>query len=109
MVWRTSKDLYQEFGLHSRQWADYQAMVGESGDHVAGCPDWGPKTAGPALERFGSLEAILAATKTAERWQIKATEKQVAKLQKWAATDMERTLQLIRLRMDVPAVWDAVR
>ena len=72
--------------------------------NVQGCPSWGEKTSARALVRVGSIDAMLQSP-----WSIGATGKQLALLQAWAksgAKDLAQ--QLVRLRTDVAAVWDAV-
>jgi DNA polymerase-1 len=96
----------EPYRLRPWQWAEYQALVGESGDNVPGCPKWGPETSGAALQKFGSIEAMLR-----KPWEIPCTNPQRTTLQNWAKspTGMAVTLQCVRLRTDCAAVWDALR
>jgi DNA polymerase-1 len=91
-------------GLRPAMWRDYQALVGEPGDGVRGCPGWGADTSRKALVQFGSIEGMLA-----KPWDISCTKSQLAKLQGWAKQDMALARQLVTLRTDVAAVRDAVR
>lgn len=50
----------QESGLVPSQWADYQAMIGDSADNIPGIPKVGPKTAMGFLRRFPSLDLLRA-------------------------------------------------
>jgi DNA polymerase I len=59
-VWYTAKTLLDETGLRPEQWADYQALCGDSGDGVPGCEGWGPKTTLAAMAAYPSLHEILA-------------------------------------------------
>jgi DNA polymerase-1 len=105
-MWWTAAELagWHDHNLAPEQWADYQALVGESGDNVQGCPSWGEKTSARALVRVGSIDAMLQYP-----WSIGATGKQLALLQAWAKSGAKDLAQkLVRLRTDVAAVWDAV-
>ena len=52
--------LRQEWGVAPHQVVDYQALVGDSTDNVPGVPLIGPKAARDLLEKYGTLENILA-------------------------------------------------
>jgi DNA polymerase-1 len=49
-----------EFGVSPAQMIDYQTLVGDAVDNVPGVPKVGPKTAVKWLEKYGSLEGIVA-------------------------------------------------
>lgn len=48
----------QETGLLPKQWADYQALVGDTSDNIPGILGIGPKTALKLLQEFPHLETI---------------------------------------------------
>lgn len=48
----------EETGLQPGQWADFQAMTGDSADNIPGIPKVGPKTAMGFLRRFPSLDLL---------------------------------------------------
>ncbi len=52
--------LRQEWGVRPDQVVDYQALVGDSTDNVPGVPLIGPKAARELLEKYGTLDNILA-------------------------------------------------
>jgi DNA polymerase I len=52
--------LRQEWGVRPDQVVDYQALVGDSTDNVPGVPLIGPKAARDLLEKYGTLDNILA-------------------------------------------------
>jgi DNA polymerase-1 len=52
--------LRQEWGVTPNQVVDYQALVGDSTDNVPGVPLIGPKAARDLLEKYHTLENILA-------------------------------------------------
>ncbi len=54
----TLDSFVEESGLNPDQWADYQAMIGDSADNIPGIPKVGPKTAMGFLRRFPSLDLL---------------------------------------------------
>lgn len=107
--WQTARDLEiseKTLGLRPSCWADYQALVGEPGDNVHGCPGWGEQTARAALAKAGSIQAVLA-----NPWDVRCSRSQLAKLQTWAKspTGLSLVRQLVTLRTDVGAVLDALK
>jgi DNA polymerase-1 len=54
------KACVEKYGIHPRQFTDYQALIGDSADNVPGVPGIGPKTAVKLLTQFGSLDGIYA-------------------------------------------------
>jgi DNA polymerase-1 len=104
--WMTARELEiseKYNGLKPSSWADYQALVGESGDNVNGCPGWGEQTARGALAKSGSIEAMLQ-----NPWGVPCSKSQLAKLQAWARDGMSLARRLVTLCTDVPAVRDAI-
>ena len=107
--WFTATDLgnwpkKEPYHLQPAQWADFQALVGEAGDNVPGCPAWGEKTSARALAKHASIADMLK-----DPWSVACTPKQLASLQTWAKTKMPTVLDCVRLRTDVPCVRDALR
>jgi DNA polymerase-1 len=49
-----------DWGIRPDQAIDFQALVGDSVDHVPGVPGVGPKTAARWLQEFGTLDNIIA-------------------------------------------------
>ncbi|WP_457596180.1 DNA polymerase I [Hydrogenimonas sp.] len=47
-----------KYGIHPRQFTDYQALIGDSSDNVPGVPGIGPKTAVKLLTQFSTLDGI---------------------------------------------------
>lgn len=110
-VWQTARELEiaeATLGLRPACWVDYQALVGEAGDNVPGCPGWGPQTAKRALVKAGSITAMLS-----DPWAIHChcTRSQLTKLQAWAKSETGLSLSrsLVKLVTDVGAVQDALR
>ena len=101
--WYTSYSLFDEYGLEASQWVDYQMLVGDRGDAIEGCRGWGDKTATAALERCKSIEEMFA-----KPWSVPCTDRQRgALIQFRQRSDVVR--QLVTLRTDCEAVFDALR
>lgn len=91
-------------GLRPDQWADYQALVGESGDNVRGCEGWGPVTARAALLKCGSLDGMLANV-----WSVPCSQAQRDALLRWQTNGMDKARRLVRLCTQVATVAEALR
>ncbi|WP_456449667.1 DNA polymerase I [Hydrogenimonas sp.] len=52
------KACLEKYGIHPKQFTDYQALIGDSSDNVPGVPGIGPKTAVKLLTQFHSLDGI---------------------------------------------------
>jgi DNA polymerase I len=99
----TAERLQNDVGLQPNQWSDYQALCGERGDNVDGCPGIGPVTAVKMLQKCGTLKNILA-----NPWSAPCTTKQRDSLFAWKDR-VDLALQLVTLRTDVHELWDYVR
>jgi DNA polymerase-1 len=53
-------DLIADWGVRANQVVDFQALVGDKVDNVPGVPLVGPKKASALLNKFGTLEDVLA-------------------------------------------------
>ena len=53
-------ELAAEWGITPAQVVDFLSLVGDSVDNVPGVPGIGPKIAGELLQKFGTLDAVLA-------------------------------------------------
>ncbi len=94
----TRESFVEESGLTPDQWADYQAMIGDSADNIPGIPKVGPKTAMGFLRRFPSLDLLK-----------KNFDRLTAKEQTLLAPHMEQVFvykQLTTLRTDLCADID---
>lgn len=56
-----------KLGVDPARYADFKALTGDTADNIRGVPGVGPKTAARLLERFGSLEEILANVEKVEK------------------------------------------
>jgi DNA polymerase I len=101
--WYTEMTLFDEHGLDASQWAEYQMLVGDRGDCVDGCPGWGEKTAAKALARMKTLEECWKSP-----WSVPCSDKQRGTLIKFRER-ASIVRQLVTLRTDCEAVFDAIR
>ncbi len=53
-------DVFEKFGVHPHQIADFLALTGDSVDNIPGVPGIGAKTAGILLNHFKTLDEIIA-------------------------------------------------
>ncbi len=53
------QDIYEKFGVHPYQIADFLALTGDSVDNIPGVPGVGAKTASLLLNHFKSLDEII--------------------------------------------------
>lgn len=54
----TERDVYRRYGCRAAFVPDWVALVGEDGHGIPGIPQFGQRSAGSLLEKFGALEAI---------------------------------------------------
>ncbi|MQA91715.1 MAG: DNA polymerase I [Gemmatimonas sp.] len=60
--WVTESNAHERLGVAPNHVVDYLGLIGDSSDNVPGVRGIGPKTAIQLIERFGSIEEILART-----------------------------------------------
>jgi DNA polymerase-1 len=97
-------ELEAEWGIRPDQVVDFLALVGDSVDNVPGVPGIGPKIAGELLQKFGTLDEVLAnvdgvaGTKRRENLAAHADAARAGR-------------ELIRLETDMPLEipWEAGR
>jgi DNA polymerase-1 len=97
-------ELEAEWGIRPDQVVDFLALVGDAVDNVPGVPGIGPKIAGELLQKFGTLDAVLANVEGVAG--VKRRENLVAH------GDTARAgRELIRLETNVPLAipWEAGR
>jgi len=55
-----SKQVEEIYGVRPNQMLDYLAITGDASDNIPGLPGFGPKTAAMLLQKFSTLDEILA-------------------------------------------------
>lgn len=97
-------ELDKEWGIRPDQAIDFQALVGDSSDNVPGVPLVGPKKASALLQKFGTLDEVLAHAD-------EAPGKKLSENLKTYADQALISRELVTLRTDLPIEfdWDAAR
>ncbi len=90
------KKVKEIFGVWPEQMIDYLAIVGDASDNIPGLEGFGPKTAANLLEKFGTLEKILAKPDqlSGKKREVVIKGQEIALLSKHLAT--------IQTDLDVP-------
>ncbi len=91
----TPEFLREKFDVAPAQYADFKSLTGDASDHIKGAKGVGPKTAAKLLDRFGTLENLLANAGEIERPALRASILQDAER-------LRTNARLIRLDGDVP-------
>ena len=68
---RGLKEVEEKFGIPASAIVDYLAMIGDSADNIPGIAGVGPKTAAQLINKFGSIENMLAKVHEIERETLK--------------------------------------
>ncbi len=90
---------FKKYGVHPKQFTDYQSLLGDSADNVPGVKGVGAKTAQALIEQYGTLENIYENLDSIEktRWKNLLTEgKEMAFISK----------QLVTLSLDCHCIDD---
>ena len=95
-------------GVPPRAALDYYALVGDSGDHIAGVKGVGPKAASTLLQAFGSLDGIFDHLDDIPQLDLRGAGRLPLRLLdgRGAATHAQ---QLLALRRDVPLGFASLR
>jgi DNA polymerase-1 len=96
--------LRQDWDVRPDQVVDYQALVGDSTDNVPGVPLIGPKAARDLLEKFGTLDNILAHV---EEVNGAAKKENIKKYREQAL--MSRTLVKLDTCVPIEIPWRSAR
>ncbi len=96
-------EIEAKFGVPPAQMAEWQALVGDSTDNVKGVPGVGPKKAAALLQKYGSLDAVLARGPREEKGKLAESLAEHA-----AAARAALPLVLLRTDLDLGAVTDLI-
>jgi DNA polymerase-1 len=94
------EEVIEDYGVTPEQIPDYKALVGDPSDNIPGVRGIGPKGAASLLREFGSVEDIYA---NLESVQAKGTRSKLEEGRESAFLSLE----LARMRFDVPVEFDA--
>jgi len=91
--------LMKDWGIRPDQVIEFQSLVGDSVDNVPGVPLVGPKKATALIQKFGTLEEVLAHADEAPGAKLRQNLKEFA--------DQARiSRQLVQLKTDLPLELD---
>lgn len=94
--------VFDKFGVHTTQIADYLTLMGDASDGIAGIPKVGKKTAAKLLNEYGDIDGIVANID-----HIKgAVGKSISEHQ--ADIPLNRTLATIVTNLDLPMGFDGI-
>lgn len=98
-------------GVEAHQLADYLGLAGDAVDNIPGVPGIGSKTAAALLERFGSLDAILARVEEIPFLRLRGAAQHAARLREHREQALlSRRLATIALDAPLPSdLTDAAR
>ena len=96
-----AKGLVEDWGVTPSQVVDYQALVGDSADNVPGVPGCGPKTAAKWLQKYGTLEGIIAHAEELTGPKLRDNFKAVV-----ADGKLDLSRRLVKLDAHVPLAID---
>jgi 5'-3' exonuclease len=95
------RGVYEHFGVHPHQIADFLALTGDAVDNIPGVPGVGPKTASALMAHFGSLDALYERLEEIAWLKIRGAKTLAAKLrQHESAARLAR--RLTGLHTEVP-------
>ena len=94
------ESLQKDWGIAPEQVIDYQTLIGDSVDNVPGVPGVGPKTATQFLQKYQTLDNLLAHVEEIPGKKKDSIKETMPKL--------ELSRKLVRLSTDVPVelIWD---
>ncbi|MDE6442212.1 MAG: flap endonuclease [Clostridia bacterium] len=67
----TPQYISDKFGIEPSQYADFKSLVGDTSDNIRGADKVGPKTAAQLIQKYGSLESVIANAQTIEKPSIR--------------------------------------
>ncbi len=98
--WLSAKQHTEAKGIRPNQWADYQAIMGDTVDGIKGAEGIGEKGAADLIREYGSIEGAIVAAK-ADDGRIKP-KKRAALLELAGQLDVVRQLVTLRTDLELP-------
>ncbi|MFZ0888630.1 MAG: DNA polymerase I [Candidatus Binataceae bacterium] len=95
------RDVRARFGAEPHQVVDIMALMGDPIDNVKGVPGIGEKTAAALIQKFGSIEGLLANLDRIEEAKIRGAAK-LAGVIAQHRDDLELARKLVRIETDAP-------
>ena len=95
------KEILQNFGVRPNQFIDYQALIGDPSDNIAGVRGVGKKSASGLLGHFDDLDAIYANLEEVLFLPIRGVKSLKTKLEK-GRDDAYLSKRLVTLEREVP-------
>ena len=96
-----TREVRERLGVEPRAVVDLMALMGDAIDNVKGIPGVGEKTASALIQKFGSLENLLANLDQLERSDIRGAKK-LGPLIAQHRADVELARKLVRIDIDAP-------
>ena len=87
----------EKFGVPPAQIPDFLALVGDSSDNIPGIEGVGPKTAAKWLQKFGSLEGVIAHARELQPERFQESVRALSDL-------VRRNLKLTTLNLALPTI-----
>ncbi len=107
-LWDTMRDkrtgvreVREKLGVEPKAVVDMMALMGDSIDNVKGVPGVGEKTASALIQKFGSIDNLLAHLEQLEQSDLRGAKK-LAPLIAQHRGDVELARKLVRIDTDVP-------
>src|SRR5918998_273055 len=94
------EEVIEDYGVTPEQIPDYKGLVGDPSDNIPGVRGIGPKGAASLLREFGSIEGVY---ENLEKIPAKGTRQKLEDGRESAFVSLE----LARMRFDVPVEFDA--
>jgi 5'-3' exonuclease len=102
----TAEGVLAKFGVRPGQMREFLALVGDASDNIRGVPGVGPKRAADLLGKFGTLAALFSAVNDPAATPASVgIAPGVFKALRENGPAVDRALELITLRTDVPCDW----
>jgi DNA polymerase I len=100
--WVDTRNAHERLGVPPEHVVDYLGLIGDTSDNVPGVPGIGPKTACQLIERFGTIEEIIAHA-------AEITQKRPREALQNHAEEALLSKRLVTIQTDLPVAFDPER